>query len=253
MPLFTVGQNRFLAGLLLGLAVFAASLALATSLAAENTPTSPTTWDYVEGRRDEMRSIAVQACRFDVESNETVLATLREEYDDTASSYDSSVRGRMAAGLPRPEGIGVLAPTFDASLERLCPQVDRGVLDASLQATPPEYVPSGSDVLSYEELDAAALAAGWPQEPGWWPDMRLIIQCESGRNRFAYNGNDPNGGSYGLTQLNGRQHFDKSGEDFEMRFDPVVNLRVALWLRTVRGHFGGSGGWKNCSEKYGIN
>ncbi len=51
--------------------------------------------------------------------------------------------------------------------------------------------------------------------------------------------------------MNGRQHFDKSGENFEMRFDPIVNLRTALWLRTVRGHFGGGGGW-SCADKLGI-
>jgi hypothetical protein len=251
VSLFTVGQNRFLAGLVLGAAVFAASLAIATSLAAEDEP-GATTWDYVEGRRDELRSIAVQACRFDGDTEQTVLTTLRVEYDKTASAYDSSVRGRLAAGMARPRGIGVAAPSFDSSLERLCPQVASGFVDAALEPTPPPFAGAGGDVLTTEELDAAALAAGWPQDPGWWPEMRQIIQCESGRNRYAYNASDPNGGSYGLTQLNGTQHFDKSGEDFELRWDPVVNLRVALWLRTVRGHFGGAGGWKICSERYGI-
>ncbi|MCA9822229.1 MAG: hypothetical protein R3C29_05900 [Dehalococcoidia bacterium] len=251
MPLFTVGQNRFVAGVFLSVAVFAASLAVATSLAAED-PGRSKSWDYVETQHDELRSIAVQACRFNAESNTTVLTVLRQDYARTAAAYDSGVRGRLSAGLARPQGLGVAAPSFESSLERLCPEVERGNLNASLEPIPPAFVDSGTDILSWDELDAAALAAGWPMEPGWWPEMRQIIQCESGRNRFAYNGSDPNGGSYGLTQLNGTQHFDKSGESFDLRFDPVVNLRVALWLRTVRGHFGGSGGWKICSERYGI-
>ena len=113
---------------------------------------------------------------------------------------------------------------------------------------------TGADrFLTLDQLDAAAAAAGWPMTEGWWPDMRKIVQCEShSLDRYAHNTSDPNGGSYGLAQLNGTQHFIASGEDFNQWMDPVVNLRVALWLRTVRGHFGGSGGWMICSERWGI-
>jgi hypothetical protein len=108
--------------------------------------------------------------------------------------------------------------------------------------------------LTLDQLDAAAVAAGWPMDDGWWPDMRKIIQCEThSLDRFAHNTSDPNGGSYGLAQLNGTQHFIASGEDFNNWSDPVTNLRVALWLRTVRGHFGGAGGWYICSERWGIS
>lgn len=119
-------------------------------------------------------------------------------------------------------------------------------------APPPEPLVQAAGALSEGELDHYAALAGWPNEPGWWPEMKLIIGCESGGDPNAHNGADPNGGSSGLTQLNGRSHFDKAGEDFAQRYDPVVNLRTALWLRTVRGHFGGSGGWKNCAAKFGI-
>ena len=99
--------------------------------------------------------------------------------------------------------------------------------------------------LTLDELDEAALQAGWPKIEGWWPQMRQIItefECPS-LSTHCYNGADPNGGSYGLAQLNGRDHFDTCGEQFEMRYDPVVNLRVALCVRAALGHFGGPGGW----------
>jgi hypothetical protein len=99
--------------------------------------------------------------------------------------------------------------------------------------------------LTFEELDEAAVQAGWPRIDGWWPEMRKIItefECPS-LSTHCYNGADPNGGSYGLAQLNGRDHFDSCGEQFEMRYDPVVNLRVALCVRAALGHFGGPGGW----------
>ena len=99
--------------------------------------------------------------------------------------------------------------------------------------------------LTVEDLDAAALRAGWPKIDGWWPQMRRIIteyECPS-LSTHCYNSADPNGGSYGLAQLNGREHFDSCGENFAMRYDPVVNLRVALCVRAALGHFGGRGGW----------
>ena len=95
--------------------------------------------------------------------------------------------------------------------------------------------------------------AGWPNEPGWWPDMRKIILCETrSLDTMAHNTSDPYGGSYGLAQLNGSYHFANAGQDFSRRFDPVANLRTALWLRTARGHFGGTGGWFNCAKLWGI-
>lgn len=108
--------------------------------------------------------------------------------------------------------------------------------------------------LTLAELDWYAALAGWPNEPGWWPEMRRIVLCETASlDPRAYNPNDPNGGSYGLAQLNGRYHFDRAGEDFRRWSDPVVNLRTALWLRTVRGRFGGEGGWANCAALLGIH
>jgi len=108
--------------------------------------------------------------------------------------------------------------------------------------------------LTLDELDAAGARAGWPKIDGWWPQMRRIIteyECPS-LSTHCFNGADPNGGSYGLAQLNGREHFDTCGENFEMRYDPVVNLRVALCVRAALGHFGGVGGWGG-ADMLGIN
>lgn len=63
----------------------------------------------------------------------------------------------------------------------------------------------------------------------------------------------PNGGGFGLAQLNGSYHFERAGEDFRRWSDPVVNLRTALWVRTVYGRFGGEGGWANCAALLGIH
>jgi hypothetical protein len=118
---------------------------------------------------------------------------------------------------------------------------------ADLPPRPPRY-------LTLEQLDHYARLAGWPEGRGWWPEMRRIIQCETALlDTHAYNPHDPNGGSFGLAQLNGRYHFDRSGEDFRRWADPVVNLRVALWLRTVLGRFGSLGGWANCAARLGIH
>lgn len=116
-----------------------------------------------------------------------------------------------------------------------------------LAVGPPRY-------LTPEQLDTYAMLAGWPMEPGWWPEMRRIILCENAAlDTRAYNPRDPNGGSFGLAQLNGIYHFEQAGEDFRRWSDPVVNLRTALWLRTVYGRFGGKGGWANCAALLGIH
>lgn len=104
--------------------------------------------------------------------------------------------------------------------------------------------------LTPEELDHAARLAGWPNIDGWWPEMRQIIvdvECPS-LNTHCFNPFDPHGGSHGLAQLNGEQHFLACGEDFAQRYDPIVNLRTALCVRAIRGRFGGPGGWSGADQ-----
>ncbi|MES4792736.1 MAG: hypothetical protein C4321_06865 [Chloroflexota bacterium] len=125
----------------------------------------------------------------------------------------------------------------------------------AIPATPAKTASAGYPrYLTLEQLDAYARLAGWPIEPGWWPQMRQIILCENASlDASAFNRSDPNGGSFGLAQLNGSYHFERAGEDFRLWSDPVVNLRTALWVRTVYGRFGGQGGWANCAALLGIH
>jgi hypothetical protein len=215
-------------------------------------------WAWVNPALAGMSAVAIQLCTTDVALAAAAgpqqlllqgrLDELTDEYARQAEDYDARLAEHVANGERRPWDIPAAAPPVSVTKGRACAKL------APPEARPkPLEVAPGQRVLSLDQLDAAAAAAGWPMTEGWWPQMRLIVICESGGNMFAHNTSDPNGGSYGLAQLNGTQHFDRSGEDFAQRFDPVVNLRTALWLRTVRGHFGGGGGWKNCSEKYGIN
>ncbi|OAI44589.1 hypothetical protein AYO38_00410 [bacterium SCGC AG-212-C10] len=152
-----------------------------------------------------------------------------------------TLAGSMGASAESTPFPGKIAATNDVALR--LPLIDA----SSAPIAPAERV------LTLEQLDAAALRAGWPRVDGWWPEMRRIIvedECPT-LNTHCYNGDDPNGGSYGLAQLNGRQHFDYCGEDFDQRYNPVVNLRTALCVRATLGHFGGEGGWAG-ADRLGI-
>lgn len=221
-------------------------------------------WQFVQDSMGQLGATALQVCSAEAAlRNATTEAEkqrwqsqqlqLMAQYEKQAQQYDGEVSARKAAGARRPWDVSPVAPSVGVMKERSCLQ--QPVVKAKSPAVAAPFNIDHSDrFLTLEQLDAAAVAAGWPMEPGWWPDMRKIIQCEThSLDRFAHNTSDPNGGSYGLAQLNGDQHFISSGEDFNQWMDPIVNLRVALWLRTVRGHFGGTGGWAICSERWGIS
>jgi hypothetical protein len=255
-----------------------ASNALRTANAA--TRDEGTVWSFVEADMADLGTTAVQVCAAatalknakepaDQQRWQAKQIELMARYETTAQAYDAKVSAEIAAGNVRPWDVSPVAPPVSVTKDHACLK-----LPAAPTPTPPPKVWSTgpsmgaggnldgdtavpADVtdrfLTLDQLDAAAVAAGWPMGPGWWPDMRKIIQCEThSLDRYAHNTSDPNGGSYGLAQLNGTQHFIASGEDFNHWMDPVTNLRVALWLRTVRGHFGGTGGWYICSERWGI-
>ncbi len=214
-------------------------------------------WDFAADSLSQLNGIAIQACAAERGATSAGAdsavwlvqqTTLQRRYTALAGDYDRRIRDVVADGERRPWEIPAGAPPLETAKARVC--LKPGEVAVAAPVRPEDFIHGGT-TLSEAELDIAGLAAGWPQGPGWWDDMKRIVYCESGRNIFAHNTSDPNGGSYGLAQMNGRQHFDKSGEDFEMRFDPIVNLRTALWLRTVRGHFGGGGGW-SCADKLGI-
>ena len=232
----------------------------------------PPEWAFVRPAMDELRSVAIQACTQELAvriapeaeraREEAHLASIVREYDKLMVNYNERLGETYRAGNRRPWEVPATAPPIEVTQKRACLQAAAMPVrdDQPLARTAPsgEHVANpapldGSRFLTLEQLDQAAIEAGWPMEPGWWPEMRKIIQCETGSlDTMAHNTSDPHGGSYGLAQLNGSYHFENAGEDFAMRFDPVVNLRTALWLRTIRGHFGGTGGWYNCANKWGI-
>lgn len=232
----------------------------------------PPEWEFVQPALAQLRSTAIQACSQEVavaaaveerkEVEQAQLAAIVREYDREMVAYNEQMGSAYRSGLRRPRAVPPVAPPIEVTKSRTClkaavmPQgsptpLARTSADGSFVANPAPL--DGSRFLTLAQLDEAAIEAGWPMEPGWWPEMRLIVQCETASlDTMAYNPDDPNGGSYGLAQLNGAYHFENAGEDFALRFDPVVNLRTALWLRTVRGRFGGTGGWYNCANRYGI-
>lgn len=255
-------------GLAGGLATVGAALGI-PPMAALATESVSDDWSFASGSSDDLRAIAMQVCGAEAlalsstgteseEARKAHLLNLTAEYKAAEQAYNQQVRALVATGLERPSSVESKALPIDLAKATYCLRTEKSLPLATPTPVLSELPPLagwGSRVhrLSEEELDHYAAIAGWPNEPGWWPDMRRIIMCESGRNIFAHNTSDPYGGSWGLAQLNGRYHFDRAGEDFEQRFDPVVNLRTALWLRTARGHFGGGGGWKLCSDLLGID
>lgn len=266
--------RRSMMVLLVVLGIAGAALAMAAALgippmSAIAATEGPDDWSFAPTSRDALRATAMQICGAEAlalsvagtdeeAARKAQVENLSASYREAAQAYNQQVRTLVASGLERPADVETKALPLDLAKNTLCLQTEKSLPLATPTPTLPELPPLagyGSRVhrLTVEELDQFAAVAGWPNEPGWWPDMRAIINCESGRNIFAHNTSDPFGGSWGLAQLNGRYHFDRAGEDFEQRFDPVVNLRTALWLRTARGHYGGGGGWKLCSDLLGIN
>lgn len=83
-----------------------------------------------------------------------------------------------------------------------------------------------------------AIAAGWTQDQ--WPTLSFVIHRESTCRQNSYNPNDPAGGSFGLTQINGywcnSNKYNPGGylqnkgiiTTCEDLFDPLMNLRSAL-------------------------
>lgn len=256
---------RVLAALLVTAAGFIGSLVIIQELAPRESRPRPAvadesrTWEDARAVIADLRRIASQSCSFLAANGGQAPGEFVQRFRASAEGYRDIFLAAAASGEERPEDVPSTAPSLAELHQLICPDAMPAAVAAPAEtpaAPPPEDMDFeglyGAHVLTPEQLDAAAFLAGWPMEDGWWPQMRQIVYCESGRNIFAYNPNDPNGGSYGLAQLNGRQHFDRAGENFEYRFDPIVNLRTALWLRTARGHFGGAGGWKICAELYGI-
>ena len=105
------------------------------------------------------------------------------------------------------------------------------------------------------EARAVLIEAGWPE--AWLTDILTIGACESSGGLRDEDGplfhpgeTGDGGNSLGWLQL-WSGWFPAAGEDVERWWDPLVNARVGLYVRQVRGHYGGPGGW-SCADRFGI-
>lgn len=263
---------------LIALGLSASGVAEVLPLRANAASISSSNWQFARPMIDQLNASAIQVCGAEAAAraavgtpNEDVrraqVEVLSAEYQAAEREYNGQVRAIVEAGGRRPWDVPSKALPLDLARNRNCikvaaapPRQSKPIAALSLVLaqgtdTGPVWLPDPSQrFLTLEQLDIAAALAGWPNEPGWWPEMRKIILCETrSLDTMAHNTSDPAGGSYGLAQLNGSYHFFNAGEDFARRFDPIVNLRTALWLRTVRGYYGGAGGWYNCAKLWGID
>lgn len=99
--------------------------------------------------------------------------------------------------------------------------------------------------LSEAEMDALLEVTGWPVE--WREEAKAIAWCES---RYRPGAVGDGGNSLGVWQL-WTGWFPAAGYSVEQAYDPVVNARVALYVRQMRGRWGGGGGW-TCADLLGI-
>lgn len=107
------------------------------------------------------------------------------------------------------------------------------------------YAAQASESLTEADMRAILTATGWPVE---LHDQALTIAwCES---RYRPGAVGDGGNSLGLWQI-WYGWFAPAGYSVEQAYDPVTNSRVALYVRTTRGRWGGGGGW-SCAGLNGI-
>ena len=99
--------------------------------------------------------------------------------------------------------------------------------------------------LTEAEMRAVLVEAGWPA--AWHDDALSVAWCESHWSPYAVG---DGGNSLGAWQL-WRGWWAAAGQDLGQWADPLTNARVALYVRSVRGRFGGPGGW-SCADRMGI-
>lgn len=102
-------------------------------------------------------------------------------------------------------------------------------------APPPTTVPD----TECAEWYGAAMAAGWT--PDLWPQVARVMYRESRCNPDAYNGDDPNGGSHSLMQVNGiwLDWFLQSKSiawTTAHLYDPITNLKAARAIYERQGN-----------------
>ena len=119
-------------------------------------------------------------------------------------------------------------------------------------APPPYAAPTDRDdpPVTPDEFRALVRAAGASEE---WTELLLqICLCESsGGTGLLWPGETGDGGSsLGMCQL-WSGWFPAAGYDKAQWYVPGVNAATAVYVREVRGRFGGQGGW-SCADILGI-
>jgi hypothetical protein len=110
-----------------------------------------------------------------------------------------------------------------------------------------------SETLTPSIFNNCAQTAGWSPISGNMPILICISTHESGVNAGAYSCSDPNGGSFGLMQVNGIHcGSNPTGNACTSFFDPVSNLAEALTIYRAAGNsFWSSESWEaeysNCN------
>ncbi|HMM73740.1 MAG TPA: transglycosylase SLT domain-containing protein [Rhodocyclaceae bacterium] len=140
---------------------------------------------------------------------------------------------------------GGVARDSERDLAALDARDHPGTSESIVTAAAPGRVRELGGSLSEAEMRAVLTLAGWPAE--WHDDALAIAWCESHWSPYAVG---DGGNSLGAWQL-WRGWFGPAGYSVDQAFDPLTNARVALYVRQVRGRFGGAGGW-SCAERMGI-
>ncbi len=144
-----------------------------------------------------------------------------------------------AAELPDTEGAGASSIAEVADEPAAGPASEGPAIEEPAYAAPAEAPAttgpaSPGMVLAAGDIEAAALAAGWPAE--LVGDAARVAWCESRFDTGALGY-----GTYGLMQLI-PAWFDAAGIDFAMWTDPVANMRAA-WFAYQADVEAGAGAW----------
>lgn len=152
-----------------------------------------------------------------------------------------SAQGFVAGPLP-PGSDGV---SLRDVREELGDPALAGMATASATGAATARVSAAGGSLTEDEVIAVLRAAGAPEE--WVPALVAISWCESRHSPYAVG---DGGNSLGQYQL-WTGWFAAAGYSASQAFDPLVNARVALYVRETRGRFGGGGGW-SCAALVGV-
>lgn len=106
-------------------------------------------------------------------------------------------------------------------------------------------------ILREDQLYTYATSAGFTG--GARDTIVAISQAESGGNTSAYNGTDPNGGSFGVLQING-SHFGPNGTtNKNCALDPLCSFQYAYQLSNGGTDFHDWGSYTNGSYTQYLN